>query len=40
MHGFGESAPAGELYRHFGITVEAIVAAVREAAPGKAANAA
>ena len=25
---FGESAPAGELYAHFGITVEALVAAV------------
>jgi transketolase len=32
MTGFGESAPAGELYRHFGITTEAIVAAAREAA--------
>ncbi|NNM52017.1 MAG: transketolase [Pseudomonadales bacterium] len=28
MHGFGESAPAPELYQHFGITVEAVVAAV------------
>jgi len=28
MHGFGASAPADDLYRHFGITVEAIVAAV------------
>ncbi len=27
--GFGESAPAPELYRHFGITTEAVVAAVR-----------
>ena len=26
---FGESAPAGVLYKHFGITVEAIVAAVK-----------
>jgi transketolase len=26
---FGESAPAPELYRHFGITTEAVVAAVR-----------
>jgi len=26
---FGESAPAPELYRHFGITAEAVVAAVR-----------
>ncbi len=32
MHGFGESAPAGDLYRHFGITTDAIVAAVREVA--------
>jgi transketolase len=28
MHGFGASAPAEELYRHFGITAEAAVAAV------------
>ncbi len=27
MTGFGASAPAGELYRHFGITADAIVAA-------------
>jgi len=26
MHGFGASAPAGELYKHFGITAEAMVA--------------
>jgi transketolase len=25
MHGFGESAPAPDLYRHFGITAEAVV---------------
>jgi transketolase len=31
MDGFGESAPAGDLYRHFGITAEAIVEAVRQA---------
>ncbi len=31
MAGFGESAPAADLYRHFGITTEAIVAAVRDA---------
>ena len=30
MRGFGASAPAGALYNHFGITSEAIVAAVRE----------
>jgi transketolase len=29
MAGFGESAPGGELYRHFGITPEAIIGAVR-----------
>ncbi|MDH5205946.1 MAG: transketolase, partial [Hylemonella sp.] len=27
---FGESAPAKDLYAHFGITVEALVQAVRE----------
>ncbi len=30
MHRFGASAPYGELYRRFGITVEAIVAAAEE----------
>jgi len=30
MTGFGASAPAGELYKHFGITAEAVVAAVKE----------
>jgi transketolase len=29
MRGFGASAPAGELYQHFGITPEAVAAAVR-----------
>ncbi|MDE1145279.1 MAG: transketolase [Azospirillaceae bacterium] len=29
MEGFGASAPAADLYRHFGITVDAIAAAVR-----------
>jgi len=29
MRGFGASGPAGELYKHFGITPEAIVAAAR-----------
>ena len=29
MSGFGASAPAGTLYKHFGITVDAVVAAVR-----------
>ena len=32
MTGFGASAPAEDLYRHFGITAEAVVAAVRKAA--------
>ncbi|MDA0239440.1 MAG: transketolase [Proteobacteria bacterium] len=31
MSGFGASAPAGELYRHFGITADAIVSAARGA---------
>jgi transketolase len=30
MTGFGASAPAGELFKHFGITPDAVVAAVRE----------
>ncbi len=30
MPGFGASAPAPELYKHFGITVEAVVQAVKE----------
>ncbi len=30
MSGFGASAPAEELYRHFGITPEAVVAAVKK----------
>lgn len=30
MTGFGASAPAGDLYRHFGITPEAIVEAARQ----------
>jgi len=29
MTGFGESAPYGELYRHFGITADAVAAAAR-----------
>jgi transketolase len=29
MHGFGASAPAGELYRHFGITAASAVEAAR-----------
>ena len=30
MTGFGASAPAGDLYKHFGITAEAVVAAAKE----------
>ncbi len=40
MTGFGESAPAGDLYRHFGITTEAIIGAVHRVAGLKIANAA
>jgi len=29
MKGFGASAPAGDLYKHFGITADAVVAAVK-----------
>jgi transketolase len=29
MQGFGASAPAPELYKHFGITADAVVAAVK-----------
>jgi transketolase len=29
MSGFGESAPAGDLYKHFGITADAVIGAVR-----------
>jgi transketolase len=29
MHGFGDSAPAPDLYRHFGITAAAVAEAVR-----------
>jgi transketolase len=35
MDGFGASAPAEELYKHFGITVEAIVAAAKSALAGR-----
>ena len=37
MSGFGASAPAGELYKHFGITAEAIVAAASALIAPKAA---
>ncbi|HHL43698.1 MAG TPA: transketolase, partial [Hellea balneolensis] len=30
MHGFGASAPAPELFKHFGITTDAIIAKVKE----------
>jgi transketolase len=30
MSSFGASAPAGDLYKHFGITAEAVVAAVKD----------
>jgi transketolase len=30
MHGFGESGPAKDLYKHFGITAEAVVNAAVE----------
>jgi len=30
MHGFGASAPAGDLYNHFGITAEAVAAEAKE----------
>ncbi len=35
MHGFGASAPAKDLYPHFGITADAVVAAVSKALNGK-----
>jgi transketolase len=33
MEGFGASAPAADLYRHFGITPETVAAAARALAP-------
>ena len=30
MRGFGASAPAQDLYKHFGITAEAVAAAARD----------
>lgn len=36
MHGFGASAPAEALYKHFGITVEAITAAALDMVKGPA----
>jgi transketolase len=35
MSGFGASAPAGELYKHFGITAEAVVGAAKSALGGQ-----
>jgi transketolase len=35
MFGFGASAPAGELYKHFGITAEAVVGAAKSALGGQ-----
>ena len=31
MHGFGASAPGTEVYKEFGITADAVVAAAKEA---------
>jgi transketolase len=30
MHSFGHSAPAKDLYKHFGITAEAVVSAAEK----------
>jgi transketolase len=30
MTSFGASAPAGDLYKHFGITAEAVIAAAKK----------
>ena len=35
MHGFGASAPAGDLYEHFGITPEAVVRKVKDLLEGR-----
>ena len=35
MHGFGASAPAGDLYAHFGITAEAVADTVRALLAGR-----
>jgi transketolase len=40
MAGFGESAPAGDLFAHFGVTTEAVVAAARAVVGAAARNAA
>jgi transketolase len=33
MSGFGASAPAGDLFKHFGITAEAVAAAAKKRLP-------
>ena len=35
MHGFGASAPAGDLYKHFGITAAATAAKVKDLIEGR-----
>jgi transketolase len=35
MHGFGASAPAEALYKHFGITADAVVEAATKRLQGK-----
>ena len=35
MHGFGASAPAQDLYKHFGITAEAVASAAKDVIAGK-----
>jgi len=40
MTGFGESAPGGELFAHFGITAEAVATAAHAVALAAARNAA
>jgi transketolase len=35
MNGFGASAPADKLYKHFGITTDAIVSAAKEVISGQ-----
>jgi transketolase len=35
MHGFGASAPAQDLYKHFGITADAVAAAARDLTSAK-----
>ena len=35
MHGFGASAPAGDLFKHFGITAEAVASKAQDLVAGK-----